>query len=105
MNYLVADPQNRFSPAWVHFLLFAILYITLNIWSPYHAQFYPPLDFCPENVICFLRLQHIFSSALQARFFMEAKNMNADQTAPLGAFCSGFTLFAIKATYCRANQE
>ena len=32
------------------------------------------LYFCPENVVCFLRLLHI-SSAFQTRFFMEANTM------------------------------
>ena len=32
---------------------------------------------------------------LRLDFFMEADNMDLDQTAPLGAFSSGFILFAI----------
>ena len=58
----------------------------------------PPLLFCPENV-CFLHLMHIFKFISDDIFFMEANNMNPDETTPKqgskGAVCSGFLLFAI----------
>ena len=39
---------------------------------------YPVSIFCPENVVCFLHLQCISDKI----FFMEANNINTDQTAP-----------------------
>ena len=46
---------------------------------------YPTTIICPQNFVCFY-ICCIFSSALQTKFFfMEANNMNPDQTAPLGS--------------------
>ena len=44
----------------------------------------PPLLFCPENVVCFLHLLHIFMF-FRLDSFLELNNMNPDQTAPEGA--------------------
>ena len=43
---------------------------------------YPTTIFCPENVVCFLCLLHIFKCNCILDFFMEVNNMNPDQTAP-----------------------
>ena len=40
--------------------------------------------FCPENIVCFLRLLHIFKCNPD-NFINEANNMNPDQTALKGA--------------------
>ena len=49
----------------------------------WHGMFCPGmfcptfLFFCPENVVCFLPKLHVF----KCTFFMEANNMDLDQTA------------------------
>ena len=50
----------------------------LNGFNPY-----PSNIFCPENVVCFLCLLHIFKYVhFRIDFIKEAKTMSPDQTAP-----------------------
>ena len=59
------------------------------------------INFCPENVVCFLHLQVHFRLIL----IMEANTMNPDQTAPeadLDPYCLQYTGFHKRAEYnCR----
>ena len=48
-----------------------------------HLKPYPSIYFCPENVVCFICLLHIFKCT--SDFNMEANTMNPDQTAPHGS--------------------
>ena len=74
--------------------------LTFGIWPlyHYHATIFV-LKMSAFYVCC------IYSSALQARFFMKENNMNPDQTAPLGAVCSGSRLFAVYATWDISRWE
>ena len=61
----------------------------------YERRFNPYLatKFCPENVVCFLRLLHILRMLFRLDFFMEADNINPHQTAHAVPYCLQYTLY------------
>ena len=46
----------------------------------------------PENVVCIRHLLHIFTNIID-ECKLEANGVDPDETAPVGAVLSGFTLF------------
>ena len=54
-------------------------------WSGSRNKHLSRCYFCPESVVCFLRLAENIQVHFRLDFIMEANTMNPDQTAPQGS--------------------
>ena len=69
------------------------VYCRWNISKPLKCQ----EENASENVVCWSRLLQKMPN-LTDELSIEANSVDPEQTAPIGAVCSGSTLFAIEAT-------